>query len=231
MIEMRDVSVVYPNGTRALTDIDLFVDKGEFAFVIGPTGMGKSTLFKLVYREELPNTGVVLVEGQNVTALPKNKVPLLRRRVGVVFQDFRLLETKNVSENVGFALDVIGAPKRDKHRKVARALDLVDLTPKANNFPHELSGGEQQRVSMARALVNNPPVLLADEPTGNLDPESSWHIVQLLAKINIKGTTVLVATHDKAIVDRMNKRVITVEHGTIVSDRQRGPYNDESQNH
>ncbi len=227
MIEMRDVSVVYPNGTLALHDVNLFIDKGEFAFIVGPTGMGKSTLFKLIYREELPTTGVVLVEGQDVTKIPKSRVPFLRRRVGVVFQDFRLLESKSVSENVGFALDVIGASKRDKHRKVARALDLVGLSAKADNFPHELSGGEQQRVSIARALVNNPPILLADEPTGNLDPESSWHIIQLLAKINIKGTTVLVATHDREIVDRMNKRVITVEHGTIVSDRQRGPYNHE----
>lgn len=231
MVEMRDVSVVYANGTRALQNVNLFVDKGGFAFIVGPTGMGKSTLLKLIYREELPTQGTVLVEGQDVTKIPKRQVPLLRRRVGVVFQDFRLLENKSVAENVGFALDVIGAPKRDKHRKVARVLDLVGLTAKANSFPGELSGGEQQRVSIARALVNNPPILLADEPTGNLDPESSWHIIQLLAKINIKGTTVLVATHDREIVDRMNKRVVTVENGTIVSDRQRGPYNHESESH
>ncbi len=200
------------------------IEKGEFCFLVGASGMGKSSLLKLVYREETPSAGRVIVNGTDVAALPKRHVPLLRRRIGVVFQDFRLLSKKTAAENVGYALDVIGVPRREKHRRVPKALELVDLLHKADAYPDELSGGEQQRVSMARALVNNPPILLADEPTGNLDPDASWNIVQLLSKINITGTTVVVATHDRDIVNRMARRVVTLSEGRIVADRQRASY-------
>ena len=224
MIRFVDVSLAYPNGTVALRNIDLAIDKGEFVFLVGPSGMGKSSLLKLVYREERPSRGQVLVAGRDVSRLSRKQVPALRRSVGVIFQDFRLLPQRTVSENVGFALDVIGCPKREKHRRVPRALDLVGLSHKADAYPDELSGGEQQRVSIARALVNNPPILLADEPTGNLDPETSWTIMQLLAKINVKGTTVVVATHDRDVVDRMSRRVVTLDQGSIKDDRERGAY-------
>lgn len=224
MIRFVDVSLAYPNGTVALRNIDLAIEKGEFVFLVGPSGMGKSSLLKLVYREERPSRGQVLVAGRDVSRLNRKQVPALRRSVGVIFQDFRLLPQRTVSENVGFALDVIGCPKREKHRRVPRALDLVGLSHKADAYPDELSGGEQQRVSIARALVNNPPILLADEPTGNLDPETSWTIMQLLAKINVKGTTVVVATHDRDVVDRMSRRVVTLDQGSIKDDRERGAY-------
>ncbi|HQK92640.1 MAG TPA: cell division ATP-binding protein FtsE [Armatimonadota bacterium] len=224
MIRFVDVSLAYPNGTVALRNIDLAIEKGEFVFLVGPSGMGKSSLLKLVYREERPSRGQVLVAGRDVSRLSRKQVPALRRSVGVIFQDFRLLPQRTVSENVGFALDVIGCPKREKHRRVPRALDLVGLSHKADAYPDELSGGEQQRVSIARALVNNPPILLADEPTGNLDPETSWTIMQLLAKINVKGTTVVVATHDRDVVDRMSRRVVTLDQGSIKDDRERGAY-------
>ncbi len=186
--------------------------------------MGKSSLLKMVYREELPTDGQVLVGGSDVTRLSRKQVPLLRRRIGVIFQDFRLLPRMSAGENVGFALDVIGVSQKEKHRRVPKALELVGLLEKAEAFPDELSGGEQQRVSIARALVNNPPILLADEPTGTLDPDASWNIVQLLAKINVKGTTVVVATHDRDIVDKMGRRVVTMDRGQVVADRQRATY-------
>jgi len=224
MIEFDDVCLRYPNGTQALDHVSTTTEKGEFCFLVGASGMGKSSLLKLVYREETPSAGRVIVNGTDVAALPKRHVPLLRRRIGVVFQDFRLLSKKTAAENVGYALDVIGVPRREKHRRVPKALELVDLLHKADAYPDELSGGEQQRVSMARALVNNPPILLADEPTGNLDPDASWNIVQLLSKINITGTTVVVATHDRDIVNRMARRVVTLSEGRIVADRQRASY-------
>lgn len=224
MIEFVDVSLRYPNGTLALDRVSLTIEKGEFCFLVGPSGTGKSSLLKLVYREEVPTEGRVIVNGTDVATLPRREVPLLRRRIGVVFQDFRLLSQKTAAENVGYALDVIGMSRREKHRRIPRALELVDLLHKANAYPDELSGGEQQRVSLARALVNNPPILLADEPTGNLDPDASWNIIQLLSKINITGTTVLVATHDRDIVNRMARRVVTMADGRIVADRQEASY-------
>lgn len=233
MIRFADVCLRYPNGVLALDQVTLGIEKGEFCFLVGPSGTGKSSLIKLVYREESPTSGQVLVGGSDVTRLARRQVPILRRRIGVIFQDFRLLPRKTASENVGFALDVIGVSQKEKHRRVPKVLELVGLLDKAKAYPDELSGGEQQRVSIARALVNNPPVLLADEPTGNLDPDASWHIIQLLSKIHVKGTTVVVATHDRDIVDRMSKRVVTLADGHVIADRQRATYDheDEDQGH
>ncbi len=227
MIHLQGVSVVYPDGTRALSGIDLQVDRGEFAFLVGASGSGKSTLLQLIYRELTPTEGSVIISGQDVANLPRKRVPYLRRNVGVVFQDFRLLPDKNVWENVAFALDVVGASRKEKYRKVPLALELVGLSEKDQSFPNELSGGEQQRVSIARALVNNPAILLADEPTGNLDPEISWEIMQLLTNIAERGTTVLCATHDRVIVDGMRKRVVSLVGGTVVRDARGGGGYDE----
>jgi len=224
MISLVNVSLRYPNGVLALEGVSLTIEKSGFCFLVGPSGTGKSSLLKLIYREEMPTQGQVIVGGSDITRIARRQIPLLRRRIGVVFQDFRLLPRKTAAENVGYALDVIGVSKRDKHKRVPKALELVDLLDKADAYPDELSGGEQQRVSIARALVNNPPILLADEPTGNLDPDTSWNIVQLLSKINVKGTTVAVATHDRDIVDRMSKRVVTLADGRIVADRERATY-------
>jgi cell division transport system ATP-binding protein len=227
MIHLEGVTVVYPDGTRALSGIDLQVDRGEFTFIVGASGSGKSTMLQLMYRELVPTEGRVIIAGQDVASLPRERIPMLRRNVGVVFQDFRLLPDKNVWENVAFALDVVGASRREKYRKVPLSLELVGLSEKEQSFPHELSGGEQQRVSIARALVNNPALLLADEPTGNLDPDISWEIVQLLANIAERGTTVLMATHDRVIVDGMRKRVVSLVGGTIVRDARGGGGYDE----
>jgi len=224
MVRFVGVSLVYPNGTRALSDVNLHIPKGEFVFITGTSGSGKSSLLQMVYREREPTEGSVVVAGQDVAAMDRSRVPFLRRQIGVVFQDFRLLPQLEVRENVGFALDVVGASRREKSRKVPIALELVGLTHKAEAFPDELSGGEQQRVSIARALVNNPPLLLADEPTGNLDPETSWDIVQLLASISERGTTVVVATHDKYIVDGMRRRVIALAQGVVIRDDEGGAY-------
>jgi cell division transport system ATP-binding protein len=227
MIHIQGVSLVYPDGTRALSGIDLQVDRGEFAFLVGASGSGKSTLLQLVYRELVPTEGNVIIAGQDVAGLPRERVPFLRRNVGVVFQDFRLLPDRNVWENVSFALEVVGASRREKYRKVPLALELVGLQEKEQSFPNELSGGEQQRVSIARALVNNPAILVADEPTGNLDPDISWEIMQLLTNIAERGTTVLCATHDRVIVDGMRKRVVSLVGGTIVRDARGGGGYDE----
>ena len=222
MIHMQGVGLVYPDGTRALRGIDLHIGRGEFAFIVGASGSGKSSLAGLIYREHVASEGRVIVGGQDVAQLPPNRVPALRRKVGVIFQDYRLLPDRTASENIGFALDVMGVSRADKHRRVPIALELVGLGDKGNSFPHQLSGGEQQRICIARALVNTPPVLVADEPTGNLDPDTSWDIVQLLAQIAEDGTTVVVATHDKYIVDRPNRRVISLVQGTIVRDAREG---------
>ncbi len=219
---MEGVGLVYPDGTRALRSIDLHIERGEFSFLVGASGSGKSSLLALIYREFVPTEGRVIVAGQDVAALPRRMVPYLRRQVGVVFQDFRLLPDKTVWENVGFALDVLGTGRKEKHHKVPISLELVGLADKSDAFPHQLSGGEQQRVSIARALVNAPPVLLADEPTGNVDPDVSWDIVQLLANIAERDTTVVVGTHDKYIVDRMRKRVVNLVQGTVVRDAKQG---------
>jgi cell division transport system ATP-binding protein len=224
MIEFQNVTFSYNGSVAALRDINLKAEKGEFVFVVGQTGTGKSTLLRMVYRELVPDTGRVIVAGRDVTKLRPREVPYLRRRVGVVFQDFKLLPKKTVWENIAFALDVIGASKQDKFRRIPRILSLVGLSEKSDSFPRQLSGGEGQRVSIARALVNDPPILLADEPTGNLDPQTSFEIVQLLNKINIRGTTVLMATHDREIVDRMQKRVVTLVDAHIVRDQESAPY-------
>ena len=224
MIVFDDVSLIYPNGVRALTDVSLSIGRGEFLFLVGSTGQGKSSLLKCVYRDVRPSAGDVIVEGQALTRLRDSLVPYLRRKVGVVFQDFKLLFQKTVWENVAYALQVTGASSRDVIRRVPRVLELVGIAHKSKMFPAELSGGEQQRTAIARALVNNPLILLCDEPTGNLDPETSAEIVALLARINAKGTTVVVATHNQAIVDRMRRRVVRMVHGKIAHDEERGRY-------
>ena len=224
MISLQDVSVTYSSGTQALVNVDLHIPRGQFCFTVGASGSGKSTLIQLIYREIAPTRGKVVFDGQDVAQLPVSKVPFLRRRIGVVFQDFRLLPDMTVWENVGFALDVVGASRREKHRKVPISLELVGLSSKAQSRPGELSGGEQQRVSIARALVNGPPVLLCDEPTGNLDPDTSWDIVELLSHIADSGTTVVCATHDKYIVDRLQRRVVNLVRGAIVRDDEAGSY-------
>jgi len=224
LIEMRDVSVVYPNGTSALAEVNCTIEKGEFIFLVGPTGHGKSTLLRLIHRELLPAEGEVKVGGQNTKRLSCRQVAFLRRRVGVVFQDFRLLAGRTLWENVAFALRVTGAPHRQIHRLVPELLRSVGLYHKAESLPGEVSAGEQQRAAIARALVNSPVILLADEPTGNLDAQTGWEIMKLLTEINSSGTTVICATHNQAIVDALRKRVITLSHGRIISDVAAGKY-------
>lgn len=228
MVEFVNVLKKYPNGTVALKDINIKVNKGEFAFVVGSSGSGKSTLMKLVIKEEDPTEGDVLVNGYHVSLLDRKEVPFLRRSIGIVFQDFRLLPNKTVYENVAFAMQVTGSLPKEIRRQVPMALALVGLSRKANVYPTQLSGGEQQRVAVARALVNNPSLLIADEPTGNLDPDTSWEIMKLLTDINHRGTTVIIATHEKSIVDAMKKRVIAIDRGTIVRDQEKGLYEDEN---
>ncbi|GAC1402627.1 MAG: cell division ATP-binding protein FtsE [Candidatus Velthaea sp.] len=224
MISLRGVTLTYQNGVRALDDVDLEVAKGSFVFLVGHSGTGKSSLLKLLYREMLPTAGEVYVDDIRVDRLRRGKIARLRRNIGVVFQDFKLLTHKTVWENVAFALQVTGASTKDVMRQVPRALDLVGLSHKSRMFPTELSGGEQQRTAIARALVNNPKILLCDEPTGNLDPSNTTEIMELLQRINLKGTTVLVATHNQAVVDRMRRRVVRLEDGRILHDDERGYY-------
>ena len=224
MIELRGVTLTYPNGTRALDDIDLEIGKAAFVFLVGHSGTGKSSLLKLLYREAIPDSGEVMVDGIRVDKLRRGKVAALRRNIGVVFQDFKLLADKTVWENIAFALLVTGARTKDVMRQVPRVLDLVGLSHKSRMFPSELSGGEQQRTAIARALANNPKILLCDEPTGNLDPSNTTEIMELLLRINLKGTTVLVATHNQAVVDRMRRRVVRLENGRILTDDERGYY-------
>ncbi len=224
MISLRGVTLTYPNGVRALDDVDLEVAKGSFVFLVGHSGTGKSSLLKLLYREMRPSAGEVTVDNVRVDRLRRGKVPELRRNIGVVFQDFKLLSHKTVWENVAFALQVTGANSRDVARQVPRSLDLVGLSHKSRMFPTELSGGEQQRAAIARALVNNPKILLCDEPTGNLDPSNTTEIMELLQRINLKGTTIVVATHNAAVVDRMRRRVIRLENGKVLHDDERGYY-------
>ncbi len=224
IIEMHNLSLVYPNGVRALQDIDLVVGRGEFVFLVGHTGSGKSSLMKLIYREHDPTTGAVFVDGHEISDMKRSQIPFLRRQIGVIFQDFRLLSHKTAFENVAYALEVTGASRHDIPRKVVKALTLVNMREKADRLPGELSGGEQQRVAIARALINDPIILLADEPTGNLDPDSSWDIMQILSKVNSRGTTVLVATHNQQMVDVMQKRVLVMERGIMLHDLERGRY-------
>jgi len=225
VIALSNVTKVYPAGARpALDNVSLDIDKGEFVFLIGSSGSGKTTVLRLLLREEIADNGLVTVDGRNLNRMPGRKVPDLRRRIGCVFQDFRLLPKKTVYENVAFALEVINKSPKSIRRTVPEVLDLVGLTGKAQRMPHELSGGEQQRVAIARAFVNRPLVLLADEPTGNLDPDTSQGIMSLLERINRTGTTVVMATHDNNIVDAMRRRVIELEFGKVIRDQSRGVY-------
>jgi cell division transport system ATP-binding protein len=224
MIRFENVSKTYKGDVVALREVDLDIAKGEFVFLVGPSGSGKSTLLKLLLRDEVATDGKVLVAGRDIGRLGAWKVPQLRRNIGCVFQDYKLLTNKTVYENVAFALEVIGRPKHIIRTQVPQILDLVGLAKKSDNFPTELSGGEQQRVSIARAFVNRPLILLADEPTGNLDPATTVGIMRLLDRINRTGTTVVMATHDQRIVDAMRRRVMELDHGTLVRDQVRGVY-------
>lgn len=224
MIDLQDVSKSYAAGIPAVNNINLHIDKGEFVFIVGDSGAGKSTIIKMMLKELEPTSGKIVVNGKNLGKLKRRKVPMLRRDIGVVFQDFRLLKDRNVYENVAFAQRVVETPAKIIRRRVPAMLSMVGLAEKYRSYPKELSGGEQQRVALARALVNNPPILLADEPTGNLDPKNSWEIMKLLEEINNRGTTVIVVTHNREIVDAMQKRVVTIKNGVIVSDEKKGGY-------
>ena len=225
MIRVENVSKIYPGAERpALDNVNLEIEEGEFVFLVGLSGSGKSTFLRLVLREERPTTGTIHVAGKDLNALPNHKVPELRRQVGTVFQDFRLLPNKTITENVAFALHVLGHSQKEIDREVPEVLELVGLEDKADRKPSEISGGEQQRVAIARAYVTKPPILIADEPTGNLDPATSIGIMKLLDRINREGTTVLMATHDSGIVDQMRKRVIELDNGHVVRDQVRGVY-------
>ena len=224
MFHMKNVGKVYVSGIVALRDINVDIQKGEFVFVVGPSGAGKTTFTKMIFREELPTQGQLVVNGRNVTALKSSEVPYFRRSLGIIFQDYRLLPNRTVYENVAFAMQVIEAPRREIQKRVNHVLELVGLRYRARNFPTELSGGEQQRVAIARAIVNNPVVVIADEPTGNLDPETSWEIMKIFERINKNGTTIVMATHDKTVVDTMRKRVIAIERSSIVRDEAKGVY-------
>ncbi|MBH0230900.1 cell division ATP-binding protein FtsE [Halobacillus yeomjeoni] len=224
MIDMQGVYKTYPNGVTALNGLDVKIDQGEFVYVVGPSGAGKSTFTKLIYREEKPTKGTVKVIDYDLYSMKERKVPKLRRQIGVVYQDFRLLPQLTVYENVAFALEVIEENPNNIRRRVMDVLDQVRLKNKARFIPDELSGGEQQRVSIARAIVNHPKILIADEPTGNLDPDTSWEIMHILEEINEGGTTVLMATHSKEIVNTIRKRVIAIEDGMIARDEMKGDY-------
>ena len=224
MIDMRDVSKVYENGAMALDHVNVHIDKGEFVFIVGASGAGKSTFIRMLFREVLPSEGSLVVNGQDVVHMEHSDVPFLRRGLGVIFQDYRLLPDKTVTENVAFAMQVIEAPRRKIQHSVNAVLDIVGLRDKYKCFPSQLSGGEQQRVAIARAIVNHPALVIADEPTGNLDPETSWDIMDIFKRINADGTTIVMATHDKDIVDAMKRRVIAIEDGPIVRDEAQGAY-------
>jgi cell division transport system ATP-binding protein len=223
-VELRDVTKVYEGGSIGLEGASMRIGRGEFVFLVGPTGCGKSTCIRLLLRELEPSRGQILIAGRELGEIPRDRVPHLRRNIGTVFQDFKLLPNRTVYDNVAYSLQVIGESRQQIRRKVPDILRLVGLSTKLHNFPDELSGGEQQRVSMARAFVNHPPLLLADEPTGNLDPETSIGIMQLIYRINRTGTTVVVATHDKEMVDKMRRRVIELREGRIVRDELSGLY-------
>ncbi|SNT16111.1 cell division ATP-binding protein FtsE [Anaerovirgula multivorans] len=224
MIQLKNVSKIYNKGIHALTNINLSIDKGEFLFLVGPSGAGKSTFIKLLLKEEEPTEGSIVVDHQDITKMSRRKIPYHRRNISVIFQDFRLLPNKTVYENIAFAMQVIEASSKDIRRQVPMVLGMVGLSDKAKQYPHELSGGERQRVSIARAIVNNPSILIADEPTGNLDPETAWEIMKVLKQINRRGTTVVMVTHAKDIVDTMQQRVIALEKGRIIRDEHRGAY-------
>ena len=224
MIEINSVSKIYDNGARGLCDLDLYIEKGEFVFVVGSSGSGKSSLVRLLLKEIEPSGGNIVVDGQDISKIKRRHLPRYRRKMGVVFQDFRLLKDKTVFENVAFAMQIVEASTRDIRRMVPQVLALVGLQKKAKAFPNQLSGGEQQRTALARAIVNRPPLLIADEPTGNLDPTTAWDIMTLLEDINDRGTTVVVATHAHDIVDDMRKRVVALKNGELVSDIEASGY-------
>ena len=229
LIVLENVTKSYQtgNGAHALNGVNLKIKKGEFVFIVGDSGSGKSTLIKLLLRELVPTTGEIYVNGENLAKLKHRQVPVYRRNLGVVFQDFRLLKDRNVYENVAFAQRIVQTPNREIKKNVPAILSIVGLAGKYKAKPKQLSGGEQQRVAMARALINKPPILLCDEPTGNLDPKNSWEILKLLEQINKRGTTIIVVTHNKEIVNEMQKRVITLKKGVIISDEEKGGYIDE----
>ncbi|NLY77586.1 MAG: cell division ATP-binding protein FtsE [Tissierellia bacterium] len=227
MIKFINVDKEYANGVKALSNINLSIGKGDFVFLVGPSGAGKSTLIKLILKEENPSSGRIYLNNMDITNVKNRRIPYIRRNVGVVFQDFRLLPNKTVYENVAFAMEIVGSHPKEIRRSVPTVLGMVNLSKKADCYPDQLSGGEHQRVAIARAIVNNPPVLIADEPTGNLDPDTAWEIMKLLRDINRRGTTVLMATHAKDIVDAMQKRVIEIEKGVIVRDEEKGVYEHE----
>ena len=224
IISMKDVSKIYENGTVALNHVNIDIERGEFVFIVGGSGAGKSTFIRMLLREVLPSDGSLQVNGKDVRQMNEKEVPYLRRGLGVIFQDYRLLPEKTVYENVAFAMQVIEAPRRIMQKSVNSVLEVVGLKEKYRCFPSQLSGGEQQRVAIARAIVNNPAIVIADEPTGNLDPETSWGIMDIFRRINQAGTTIVMATHDKTIVDTLQKRVIAIEDGQIVRDEAKGGY-------
>lgn len=227
MIEFKSVSKIYDNNVKALSDVNVTIESGDFVFLVGPSGAGKSTFIKMILKEVDPTSGTLTVTGQDLSEITRGKVPYYRRKIGMVFQDFRLIPTLNVYENVAFAMKVVEASPKEIRRRVPMVLSLVGLSHKYKMFPNELSGGEQQRVSLARAIVNNPSVLICDEPTGNLDPQTANEIMELLDDINKAGTTILMATHAQEIVNDMKKRVIAIDKGEIVRDEERGRYTDE----
>lgn len=228
MINFYNVSKIYPNGVKGLDDVTLSIRKGEFVFLVGPSGAGKTSLIKIIFREELPTRGQALFNGKNIARLKGREIPYLRRKIGMVFQDFRLLPQKTVFENVAFALEVTGASTKEIKKRVPEVLERVGLLDKAPVLPSQLSGGEQQRVCIARAIVNNPVVLIADEPTGNLDPSTAWDLMKLLDEINKSGTTIIMATHAREIVDSLKKRVLALSDGKIIRDEEGGVYGHES---
>ena len=230
MIKMENVTKVYENGAVGMRDTTLHINKGEFVFVVGSSGSGKSTFMRLLLKEVEPTSGKIIINGTDITKLKRRQIPYLRRKIGVVFQDFRLLPSKTVYENVAFAMQVIETNPKIIRRNVPQILAMVGLGKKANAYPNQLSGGEQQRVALARAIINRPPILLADEPTGNLDPDTGWEIMELIQEIHRNGTTVVISTHAKDIVDKMQKRVVTINKGSVLRDIEGGGYSDEAKN-
>jgi len=221
------VTKIYGNGTQALKNVSLEIKRGEFVFIVGSSGSGKSTLIKTLLKEVEPTSGIIYIDGEDISQVSQKQIPYLRRKIGVVFQDFRLLPSKTVYENIAFAMQVLESTPREIRRTVPAVISMVGLSRKARVYPNQLSGGEQQRVALARAIINKPPILLADEPTGNLDPDTAWEIINLLKDVNMRGTTVIVATHAKEIVDAMKKRVVTLKKGVVLRDIKEGGYSDE----